>query len=814
MFLNYLKTAFRSLLRNRTFSIINILGLAIGLAASLTIALWVFDELSYDRFHANAEDIYRVERHINYQGQSFFVPVTGAIYGTAMLQDYPEVIDMCRIDYAQLSVEDKNKSRINEIIHFADSSFFNVFTFPLERGDPATALVEPYSMVISGEYAKKYFGDEDPMNSVIRVDWEGEMRSFKVTGVFAALPHNKHFHFQMVSSFSTMHDVYDSETLSSWVSNYLYTYVLLRHRTDKDMLEGKLDRLAAEKILPALKSFFAGDGGDPEGSIRIFLRPITSIHLKSGLMWDIEVQGDITTVYVFSVVSFLILLIACFNFMSLSTAVANTRSLEVGIRKTVGSSKGQLVRQFIGESMLTAFLAFILSVAIIQAILPWFNTLTDKSLTLTSFLMPGNLLILVVIVLVTGFISGTYPAFYLSAVRPILVLKGRMQESRGGFSFRQVLVVVQFGISIALIIGTFTAMRQMNFLHNKPLGYDKENVMVLPVEGNQVPAHFESFKSGLLSNPVILDVASSSKVPAEREYSDTGWETDLQDELFLSRFFAVSWDFFETYRLEMAAGRAFDRDHPTDRNFKVIINETAARKLGYQAPADAIGEKWTADWVRERVDSLSEGQIIGVVKDFHFQSLKNKLEPLTMVLDEDWMTKISIRYEPGRDQEAIAWVGKAWKEHFPDIHFEYSFVNDYLTRFYKADQKLQTILLVFTVLAIVIACLGLFGLAIFVARQRTKEIGVRKAMGSSVFGIVVLLSRAFSRWVVIGNLIAWPLAWYFMSEWLSSFAYRTHLSPWIFISAGLLALVIALLTISHRAYVTARRNPVDALRYE
>jgi putative ABC transport system permease protein len=276
----------------------------------------------------------------------------------------------------------------------------------------------------------------------------------------------------------------------------------------------------------------------------------------------------------------------------------------------------------------------------------------------------------------------------------------------------------------------------------------------------------------------------------------------------------VNWEFFETYKLEMAAGRAFNREFPTDKNFKVIINETAARKLGYQDPTEAIGDKWTSEWIQEQVDSLSEGQIIGVVRDFHFQSLKNKLEPLTLVLDEDWMSKISIRYEQGQDREAIDWVEKTWRDHFPDVHFEYSFVDDYLTRFYKADQKLQTILLIFTVLAIIIACLGLFGLAIFVARQRTKEIGVRKALGSSAFGIVFLLSKAFSKWVLLANLIAWPLAWYFMNEWLSSFAYRTSLSPWIFISAGILALAIALLTIAHRAYITAQRNPVDALRYE
>ena len=814
MFTNYLKTALRSLMRNRAFSIINIIGLAIGLAASLTIAMWVFDELSYDRFHEHANDIYRVERDIQYQGQAFFVPVTGAIYGQTMLQDYPEVIDMCRVDPAELSVEDPSLSRFNELIHFVDSSFFNVFTFPLAKGDPSTALQEPRCLVLSQEMATKYFGDEDPMNKILRIDWDGEMIGFKVTGVLEKLPANKHFKFQMLSTFSTLEDEYGEETLNSWVSNYLYTYVLLQKGSDKGLFEEKLDQMVTDNILPAYKSFFESDKAENEGSIRIFLRPLTAIHLKSGLMWDIEVQGDITTVYIFSVVSLLILLIACFNFMSLSTAVANTRSLEVGIRKTVGSSKGQLIRQFIGESILTSLIAFLISLAIIQVILPYFNTLTDKSLSMSAFGRIDNLFILVLIVLGTGFISGLYPAFYLSAVRPILVLKGRMQEVSSGFSFRQVLVVIQFGISIALIIGTFTAYRQMNYLQNKPLGYEKEDLMVLPVESHQISDHYESFKANLLKNPVILKVASSTKVPAEREYSDTGWETDKQDELFLSRHFAVNWDFFETYELEMVAGRAFNKKFATDRNFKVIINETAARKIGYADPGEAIGQKWTSEWIQREVDTLSEGQIIGVVRDFHFQSLKNKLEPLTLFLDPDWMGKISIKYEKGREKEAIAWVEKNWTEHYPDVHFDYSFIDDYLTRYYKDDQKLQTILMIFTVLAIIIACLGLFGLAIFVARQRVKEIGVRKAMGASALNIIVLLSKSFSKWVIIANVIAWPVAWYFMAEWLSTFQYSTEQTPWTFLLSGFFALLIALMTIAYRSYITAQRNPIDALRYE
>ncbi len=813
MFSNFLKTAIRNLIRNKVFSIINIIGLAIGLAASLIIAMWVFDELSYDKFHQHSDNIYRVERDIVFQGQAFVVPVTGAVYGSTILKDYPEVIDMVRVDPASLSIEDKNKTRYNEEVIYVDTGFFNVFTFPLAKGDPQTALKEPRSLILSQPTAQKFFGDEDPVNQVLRVDWDGDMVSYKVTGVFEKLPKNKHFQFDIVSSFSTLEEEYGEERLNTWLSNYLYTYVLLKEGTDKNVLETKFDQIVKDKIIPDYKSFFNNED-EMDGSFKILLRPITDIHLEAGLMWDIEVQGDVVTVYIFSVIALLILLIACFNFMSLSTALAGTRSLEVGIRKTVGSTKNQLIWQFIGESVITAFIAFIIALGIIQFVLHSFNTLTDKNLSLISFGQLNNLSVLIAIVLGTGFISGIYPAFYLSAVKPIVVLKGRLREVKGKFSFRQILVVLQFTISIALIIGTLTALKQMKYVQNKPLGYDKENLMVLKVESSEVVNRFNAFKNDLLKNPMIQMVASSNRVPAEREYSDSGWETDKQEEVFLSRLFAVSYDFFETFEIEMAAGRSFSEDFPTDKNFKVIVNETAIKKLGFTSAEDAIGEKFHVDWIAENIDSLATGQIIGVTKDFHFQSLRNKIEPLALFLYEDWMSRITIRYAPGMDKETIQFVENVWNDHFPDVQFTYSFINDYITTFYQAEVKLQTILLIFTILAIFIACLGLFGLAIFVAQQRIKEIGVRKAMGASVSNIVYILSKSFSKWVIIANILAWPLAWYLLTEWLSTFQYSIRLNIWLFVISGLLALVIALLTIIYRSYIAARRNPVDALRYE
>ncbi|MCF8366625.1 MAG: ABC transporter permease, partial [Bacteroidales bacterium] len=657
MLRNYFVTAIRTLLRNRTFSIINLTGLAMGLAASIMIALWVFDEMSYDTFHKNADDIYRVERHINYQGQTFFVPVTGAVYGTTILNDYPDVVNMTRVNPYVLSLEGPDKNTFSEEIHYVDTSFLQMFTFPLKQGDLKTALSQPRSLILSDIAAKRFFGNEDPMNKTLRIDWDGEMVPYKITGVLEKLPHNKHFKFEILASFATLEDEYSEERLTTWLSNYLYTYIQLRPGTDKTMMEKKLDGLVEEKILPAYKSFLSSDDeSNSDNSMRLLLRNVQDIHLKAGLMWDIEVQGDINTVYVFSIIAIMILLIAAFNFVSLSTAQAGSRALEVGIRKTVGGTKKSLIWQFIGESVMFSLIAFVFALVLINIFLPYFNLLTGKNLSMQVFMIGEKFLLLLLIVIGTGFFSGIYPAFYMTAVKPITVLKGKMQQGSSRFSFRQILVVLQFSISIALIIGTVTALRQMHFMQNKDMGYNKENLIVIPVESANVISHFEAFRTDLLKKPIIKNVSGSQKVPAEREYSDSGWDTDLLKEPLMSRLFAVNFDFIDTYEIKMVAGRAFDKNQSTDKNFKVLINEAAARKIGYTDLNEAIGGKMHVDWIAKNIDSTATGTIIGVMNDFHFQSLKNKIEPLTLFLKEDWINRISIRFEPGKDQEAIAFV--------------------------------------------------------------------------------------------------------------------------------------------------------------
>jgi putative ABC transport system permease protein len=816
MFLNFMKTAMRNLVKNKMFAFVNIIGLAVGLAASIMIAMWVFDELSYDRFHENSDRIYRVERDIFYKGQGYFVPVTGAIFGPTIKNDYPEVIEMVRINPYDLSIEDYKGSRFNESVIFADSTFFDVFTFPLASGDEKHALVEPYSLVLSSKSAMKFFGATNVVGKVLLIDFNGKMRSFKVSGVFLPMPENKHFDFEIVASMNTLRDVYSPERWNTWVKNFLYTYVLLDKDADKLALEEKMiPGIVEAKLLPAYEGFFKSNA-KTDDRMRLFLRPVTDIHLRADLMWDIQPQGDIGTVYIFAVIALLILLIACFNFMNLSTAIAGSRSLEIGVRKTVGSSKGQIVRQFLGETMITTLISLLFAFALIEIFLPAFNNITDKALSLAIFASPLKFFTLLLIILITGFVSGLYPAFYLSAIKPIEVLKSKYSRSYSKFSFRQVLVVLQFSISIALIIGTVTAFFQLNYLQNKPLGYDKENILSIPVESNYVQDHFHSFRNNLLRNTQVLGVAGSQKVPAEREYSDAAWDTSILDEVFLSRFFSVDFSFLDVYGIEILAGRSFDEKHQSDKNeTRYLINETAAKKMGYAKPEDAISESYNSTMITDRMGREDKGEIIGVMKDFHFQSLKNKIEPLTLFFaDTNDIGRISIKLVGNFPKETIGFIEDTWNKHFPNIQFTYTFIEDQLKSHYVGEQKMQTILIAFTILAIFIACLGLFGLATFMARQKIKEIGVRKAIGGSVWDIVKLLTKRFSLWVVLSNIIAWPFAYYFLSEWLATFQYSTLLSIWVFIGAGLIALIIALLTVSYRAYRAGSVNPVEALRYE
>ena len=812
MIKSYIKIAFRNLVRYKSFSLINILGLAIGLSASLLIALWVFDELSYDKFHENSKQIYRVERHINWDGQVFDVPVTGGIYAETMKNEIPEIVDFSRVYPIELSLWNHLNSNQEERVMFCDSGFFNVFSYPLIKGDPRTALKEPYTVVLTKKAAVAYFGEEYPIDKTLEIEWDDERLKFRVTGIMDDVPSQSHFHFDVVASFETL-EALMPERFDTWVGNYLYSYVLLHPETDPNDLKPKLRSIVEEYISPAYMAFLgdAADLGNIHDIYVIVLRPIEDIHLNAELMWEIEPQGNMTSVYIFSIVSVLILIMACFNFMNLSTALGSKRAREVGIRKTAGATRGQLIAQLLSESILIALVSLVVALIIIELVLPGFNTSAGKELSLYTFLKPRYLLVLLFIVFGTGVLAGLYPAFYLSRFNPMVVLRKNVEPRGTRFSFRQVLVVLQFSISILLIIGTITAYLQINYFYNKSLGYDQENLFVISTESSTVRNNLETFKTSLLQYPEVKKVTSSGSIPASRDFSDRGFKIEEMEDMISSITIGVGYDFFDTYGIEFLAGRPFSREYGTDTASKYIVNETAIKKLGIASPDAAIGVHYGS------FDSQSKyepGEIIGVLKDFHFKPLDKKIEPITFSLNEDWMEYITIRYETKSMQDFVARIEEAWKNHFPNDEYAYFILKERYESLYIDETRMKNILLSFTFLAIFVGCLGLFGLAAFVAQQKSKEIGIRKVHGAPVGSIVYMLTRQFSYWVLLANIIAWPLAFYFLDDWLSNFYYRIGMPYWVFVVSGLLALVLALITVSYKAYKAAVSDPLESINYE
>ncbi|MCB2207119.1 MAG: ABC transporter permease [Bacteroidetes bacterium] len=812
MIWNYIKIAFRNLTRYKSFSLINILGLAIGLAASLLIALWVFDEISYDKYHEKSDQIYRVGRHINWDGQILDVPVTGGIYAETLKDRIPEIIDFSRVYPIELSLWNHANANQEERVMFCDKGFFNVFSFTFLRGDPQTALEEPYTVVLTKKAAIAYFGEEYPIDKTLEMEWNDERKKFRVTGIIEEIPSQSHFHFDVVASFETLEELMP-ERLDTWVSNYLYTYILLHPETNPEDLNPKLRGIVEEFIAPAYMAFL-GEGATLDNIHDIFvitLRPIEDIHLNAKLMWEIEPQGNMTSVYIFSIVSLLILLMACFNFMNLSTALGSKRAMEVGIRKTSGASRRELIAQFISESIIIAFISLTLALLIIEIVLPAFNNYTGKELSLSLFLELQYFIFLILIVLGCGVLAGLYPAFYLSKFNPMVVLH-KNEEARGSkFSVRQVLVVFQFSISILLIIGTITAYLQINYFYNKPLGYDQENLLVISTESSEVRNNFETYKASILQYPEVKKVTISGSIPAALNFSDSGFKSEEMEDVFSSIYFGVGYDFFETYGMEFLAGRSFSKEYGTDTAFKYIVNEQVLKKIGIKNPEDAIGSKYGSF---NRDGYFEEGEIIGVLKNFHFKPLDKEIEPITFVLDEDWMEYITIRYETGDLAGFISKMDKIWKDQFPNDQYIYFTLKDRYESLYIDETRMKNILLSFTFLAIFVGCLGLFGLAAFVAQQKSKEIGIRKVHGAPVSSIVFMLTRQFSYWVLLANIIAWPLAFYFLDRWLSNFFYRIAMPYWVFIAASLLALLMALITVSYKAYRAATSDPLDAIKYE
>ena len=804
MIFNYLKLAVRNIKKYATYSFINIAGLAIGTACVILILLFVQDELSYDRFHEKADRIYRVVDSFDLPGgidRDF--AFTSAPFAPTLKQDFPEVEDAARLLTRRWMVTYEDKKYFEDFLFYADASVFNIFTIPLVVSHPETALTAPNTVVISETTALKYFGKDDPVNKTLNINDQ----DYKVTGIMKDMPKNSHFYAQIFASMKTFEKEPDLQEMyfQSWARHEFYTYILLHANYSPEDLQAKLpafiEKYAAQQIQTILG-----------GSISSKLQPLKSIHLHSHLQMEISPNGDIKYVAIFSVIALFILMIACVNFMNLATARSANRSKEVGLRKVVGASRYQIIQQFLGESFFFTLVALILALILVAFALPFFNSLTGKEIAvnyLTNFILLGSIGLLFVFV---GLISGSYPAFFISRCQPANVLKKTVNIRTGKSFLRKGLVIFQFTLSIILFIATAVVLDQLDFLRNRKLGFNKEHVVVVPIRSNSIRKNSETIKAELMQNPNIISGTITIGVPGGLVAGDAiQLVTDEGKKTLTLRMIYTDHDYVKTMGMGIVEGRDLSKDMSTDASEAFLINEAAVRELQLENPLETQLEWGGSDY---DYGIHKKGRVIGVVKDFQFQSLKDVINPLIIHVWSQNTFVFALRIQPGDISGTLAFIENKWKDLDPSHPFEYSFMDETFDSIYRSEEKLSRIFSVFSMLAIFIAALGLFGLALFMVEQKTKEIGVRKVLGASVGNIFVLLSKEFAILVLLANFFAWPAAFVLMQKWLQNFAYRVNIELWIFILAAALAFFIALITISFQAIKAALANPVESLRYE
>ena len=800
MLKNYLKIALRNMLKHKGYSFINITGLAVGMACCILILLYIQFEFGYDKFHKDADKIFRVAKDFRIKGEP-------ASYGTAtpptlapiILNDFPEVEHAVRLYGSKGVIKYGEKKFIEEGIFYADASFFNIFTFPFIKGNPETALKYPYSVVLTEETAKRYFNREDPLGKTISFK---NTEDFKVTGVIKVVPINSHFKFDILFSLATLEDTYSKSSynaLKNWWNHSYRTYIKISGDKPSPQLVDGIYNLSKRYVSDQEAQF-----GFQQ---KFFLQPLRDIYLKSNIEDEIGETGNIAYLYIFMVIAIFILIIACINFINLATARSAQRAHEVGMRKVVGAVKTQLVRQFLVEAILVSFASLALAIIIVLLSLPLFNDLTGKNLELYF----GDFKIIFLwaaIPFIAAFLSGCYPAFFLSAFKPIDTLKGAFESQKKAAFLRKGMVVFQFAISIILIVGTLVISKQLDFMKNRNPGFDKEQVMVLSLQGTKESRQkYEILKNEFSRHSSVISASASSTVPG-RLFSSLSVNPEgySQEETKTMYSLETDYDFLKTLKIELAAGRFLSRDFKTDAENAFLLNETAVFNLGWSSPKNALGKKITR--------GRKKGKVIGVIKDFHFESLHKEISPLLIYFEPDDFEYLSLRIAPGNIPGTISFIESKWKKLLPGEPFNFFFLDDDFDRQYRAEEKVQNIFRSFTIIAIVIACLGLFGLAAFTTQQRFKEIGIRKVLGASVPGILLLLAKEFLKWVLLSNFIAWPIAYIAANKWLQNFAYRTDIGIWTFLCSTLAALAIALLTVSYQAVKAAFINPVAAMKYE
>lgn len=811
MLRNYLSVALRNLIKHKFYSLINILGLSIGLTCFLMITLFVTDELSFDKFHEDSGRIYRMDFSGVINGSEFVTALASAPAGPTMVVEFPEVEDATRIRTSgnwMVKRKDGEDTFNEEDATFVDKNFFQFFDFKLIKGDPATCLERPNTLVLNATEAEKIFGDEDPLGQIVVLDNDED---WEVTGVFEDMPANSHINFDMLLTMESR-----EEALSKfWMSFNFNTYLKLQENFDPAALEAKFPDLIEKYIGPEIQQFMGASleeffaSGNSAG---FYLFPIQDIHLRSSKLGELAPSGSMQYVYIFTAIAAFILILACINFMNLSTARSAGRAKEVGVRKVMGAYRSQLIKQFLSEAFIITFVSILLAYSISFLVLPLFNDLAEKSINASNLFSINFLAIMVTILLVVGLFAGSYPAFYLSKFRPIETLKGKLNLGLKGGGIRSTLVVIQFSVSIIMIIGTAIVFDQLSYIQNKNLGYSKDHVIMLHdpwMMGDKAL----SFKNEVLQYSDVLTGTMSSFLPVSTSDNNNLWfpgANPTKDESYVFHEFRVDHDYMETLDIELIEGRNFSRDFPSDST-ALIVNEAALRQLNW---SEGLGQILSTYGGSQEAPEVEPYKIVGVVKDFHYKSLRDNIEPLVFKLDQS-RGFISFKINGENIPATIDFLENKWDEFAPGQPFQYSFLDDRFNDMYKAEQKLGKIFGVFAFLAIFIACLGLYGLAAFTAEQKTKEIGVRKVLGASITSIVMLLSKEFLKLVLISFVFASVVSYFAMNNyWLQEFENRTEIDFMIFILAGISALVIAWVTMSFQSWSAARANPAKSLKDE
>ena len=805
MFKNYFKIAIRNLLRYKGFAIINISSLTIGIIGCLVIGLFVWDEWQYDKEIPGGENVYRIyEQRKNNDAITYGAPVAPA-YASFLKRTYPEVDTATRIlmSLDKFLMEIGDKRNYEDKGWFVESSFFAIFPLKFIKGDPATALAEPGTVVITEDLAKKYFKGEDPVNKTIYIDKD----TFAVKGVLAKLPDHFHLNFRYLMSLPSAG--IQREDMERWTWHQFYTYVKLKPGANVQQLQDKFQAHMKKEIFPTLtQSGF---------TFLPFFQPLKDIHLKSSdFIYDNAVRGNQTYVKALTIIALFVLVIACFNFINLATARSFRRAKEIGIRKVVGAERKQLVFQFIGETILLSVISILLATIATFFIVPLLNQFTDKSISFNPFTNPFLGLLIVGSGIVIGMLAGIYPALVLSGFQPIKVLKNmKLIGSGGGAWLRQALVVTQFTLSVLLIVSTTIVYRQTQFLNNKDLGFSKEQVIYFQTRGD-VESKLETFKSELKRSPNIVSLTSGYGLPGDQYAGDGVTIGSTGEKERSANVFIGDHDYVKTLGLRIVAGRDFSKDMATDVKEAFLINETAVKEWGYGTPEKAIGQpiRWNEWAPLDTLNPVKKGKIVGVVEDFHYKSLHEKVTPTVIQIYPQVVFKVAVKLKTADIKNTIAYINGIWNKFSPGYPLDYKFMDETYGAMYKAESKLSDLLWIFTVMAIIVGCMGLFGLAAFSAEQRTKELGIRKVLGANAFDIVGLLSKNFLVLVIISSVIAVPIAWWRMNKWLEDFPYRVNISWWIFGIAIIAALAIALLTVSFQAIKAALVNPVKSLRTE